>query len=745
MVFLRFVLFAACGASSTQATEQGLGMAARLGANPIRKVVTLLQKMQKKVEHEAAVADDLFDKYMCYCQSSGGSLADAIGAAKTKIPELTSGIKEAVGKKSQLEKDIKTKRQDRDAATKSVQEAEALRTKEKAEYDKEFAESKANLGSLTKAVKAISDGMSTSFLQTNAAGRLRELLNEDQSMLEADRQTVLTFLSGEERDGYAPASGEILGILKQMGDDMSKTQQEMIATEDASVKDYEALVSAKTKEVQVQSQFIEGALQRVSEVSIDLATMKNDLEDTSEALAEDSNFLADLKKTCEEKKANHEAEKEARADEVVALSETIKVMNDDDALDLFKKTLPSASASFLQVQVTSSELRAEARGIIDRARARLQTPSQRHRLDFIALALQGKPKGFEDILEIVDKLAATLKTEQSDDDDKKKYCAKEFDVTEDKKKTLTRTVADAEAFIDESREGVEKIAAEIKALKAGIVALDNSVAAATEQRKKENSEFKELMSSNTAAKELILFAKNRLNKFYNNKLHKAAPKRELSTEDQIYSKSGGEIAPEEAGGIAGTGISAFVQLNLKNRASARVASRAARRGVRAAPAPPPETAAAYMKKTEESGGVIAMMDLLVRDLDKEMTVADTEERNAQEDYEKAMADSAAKRTQDSKTMADKEAARAQMKAELEETVYSKKSSEEELKGVTNYLMTLHSECDWLVQNYGVRKEARTDEVDSLSKAKAVLSGADYSFLQLHASSSRKRRRYLRTA
>merc|ERR1719261_321618 len=148
------------------------------------------------------------------------------------------------------------------------------------------------------------------------------------------------------------------------------------------------------------------------------------------------------------------------------------------------------------------------------------------------------------------------------------------------------------------------LASEIKALGDGIKALDKQVAEATEQRKEENAEYKELMSSNTAAKDLIGFAKNRMNKFYNPTLYKAPPKRELSEEERMYSSMGGELAPTPApGGIAGTGISALVQVSVHDAD---------------APPPPPETFGAYAKKTEESGGVMAMMDLLVKELDKEM-------------------------------------------------------------------------------------------------------------------------------
>merc|ERR1719478_1026088 len=123
-------------------------------------------------------------------------------------------------------------------------------------------------------------------------------------------------------------------------------------------------------------------------------------------------------------------------------------------------------------------------------------------LDFIALAIQGKKIGFEKVIKMIDDMVVTLKTEQQDDDHKKEYCAKQFDLSDDKKKGLERSVSDLETAIEDAKEGISATEADIKALQASIKALDKSVADATEQRKEENEDFTELMASDSAAKEL---------------------------------------------------------------------------------------------------------------------------------------------------------------------------------------------------------------------------------------------------
>jgi len=282
---------------------------------------------------------------------------------------------------------------------------------------------------------------------------------------------------------------------------------------------------------------------------------------------------------------------------------------------------------------------------------------------------------------------------------------------DDKKKGLERSVSDSESAIAEQEDTIATVTSDIKALEKGIVALDKSVAEATEQRKEEHSDAQELMASDSAAKELLGFAKNRLNKFYSPKLYKAPPKRELSEEERLTLNNGGTLAPTAApGGIAGTGVEVFVQQ-------------------KDAPAPPPEAVGAYKKKGEESTGVIAMIDLLVKDLDKEMTESQTEEKNAQADYEQMMNDAAEKRAGDSKALIEKGSAKAQVEGDLQNSKAGKASAGKELMATLQVIQALHGECDWLLQYFDVRKEARAAEIDSLTNAKAVLSGADFSLVQ----------------
>merc|ERR1719330_1532609 len=125
-----------------------------------------------------------------------------------------------------------------------------------------------------------------------------------------------------------------------------------------------------------------------------------------------------------------------------------------------------------------------------------------------------------------------------------------------------------------------------------------------------------------------------------------------------------------------------------------------------------------------------MIDLLIKDLDKEMTEAETEEKDSQADYEELMSDSAAKRTADSQAVDEKSAAKADATAALESHTDAKEDATKEAMLNAKFIASLHGECDWLLQYFEARRAARAGEVDSLGRAKAVLSGADFSLVQV---------------
>merc|ERR1719482_1266578 len=190
--------------------------------------------------------------------------------------------------------------------------------------------------------------MGAAFMQTGSGAVLQRLVQNSQNLADNERAQIVSFLSGTQVENYAPASGEITGILKTMHDEMSASLTDATNAENAAITAYDSLMASKTKEINALTKAIESKMSRTGELSVKIVQMKNDLGDTEEALIEDKAFLKDLDKNCDKKKAEWEEIVKTRNEELLALADTIKVLNDDEALELFKKALPGAS-SFVQM------------------------------------------------------------------------------------------------------------------------------------------------------------------------------------------------------------------------------------------------------------------------------------------------------------------------------------------------------------------------------------------------------------
>merc|ERR1719453_2750622 len=344
---MQFVLFAMAVGLESQAAE-----------NPIRRIVNLLQMMQKEVTADGEKDEEMTEKFVCYCETSGKTLADGIQELTDKIPQIEAKIKEAVAFKERVDDELVQHKKDRADAKASIESATAQREKEAAEFAKLSGDLKANIAACGKAITAISKGMGAAFLQSGSASALKKIVLTNPKLDRYSREALTEFLSTDMSSGYAPASGEIVGILKQLLEDMEGDLKEATDTENAAIAEFEGLVSAKEKEIQAATEAIESKTARAGEVAVEIVNLKNDLEDAKEALGEDQKFLAELKKSCATAEKEYEERKASRAQELVAIGETIKILNDDDALDLFKKTLPSPS--LLQLTASDRDVRDEA-------------------------------------------------------------------------------------------------------------------------------------------------------------------------------------------------------------------------------------------------------------------------------------------------------------------------------------------------------------------------------------------------
>merc|ERR1719311_866360 len=398
--------------------------------------------------------------------------------------------------------------------------ATKIREKEHAEYLELTGESKENLDAMISAIAALEKGMGSGFLQskTQLLDRLHKILNTAQTLDNYQRSVVTSFLSGGQNPygDYHSQSGEIVGILKTMKDEMDKSLNGAVSDEEKAAAGYEELAAAKKEEISAAGAAIESKTQRSGTLAVTITTTKGDIKDTTNEMNDTEAFLANLKVECAEKKKEWAVRCQIRAEEVAAISEAIKVLNDDDALDLFKKTLslnqgPNGSQFGFIQQHEAQHNRAQ------QALQQLQSSKvdqKNLQVQFLENALKAKSVDFSKVIAMVTEMEGVLKDEQASDDAQKAFCDKDIAKSEKEQKDTEEEIASAAALIEECKEASAQTADEIALLQKEIKELDLAVAEATEQRKEEHGEYIQFMEENNAAVQLLEKAKNKLNKFY---------------------------------------------------------------------------------------------------------------------------------------------------------------------------------------------------------------------------------------
>merc|ERR1719482_2422847 len=389
------------------------------GSNPIRKVVTMVQDMQKTVEEEGKKEEDLFDKFMCYCEGGEGALAASITAGKAQIEQLSAAISRGTAEKSELDQAIVQHKADREEAEKVIKESRALREKEASEFAATSGDMKSNLASMTAALEALKKGLSASLLQTGIGSFLRSVVRTSPAVQEGERPLLMSFL--ESGSGLEGGSDQIIGIVEQMKETMEADLAESESKEATAKTDFETLMTSKTSEIAAAGKAVDTKTARSGQAAVETVQAKADKESTEKAVAEDIEFKANLAKNCATKQKEWDERCKLRAQEIEAISDTIKLLNSDDALELFKKAIPSAAASsFIQTAATTRSQMRRAKDLIKRAMSSDQAHTETRHL--MLTALKSGVHGFEKVVKMIDGMVGVLNEEQAQDDQQYKWC-----------------------------------------------------------------------------------------------------------------------------------------------------------------------------------------------------------------------------------------------------------------------------------------------------------------------------------
>jgi len=684
----------------------------------VRKVVTLLEDMKSQVTKDAKDDTVAYDKYACWCETNKGEKNEAVESAQNKIAELEALVEQSSATQAQLKSEIESLESDIASDKDSLEKATAIRAKENDAFTATSEEMNEAITALTEAVDVLSKvnllqkkghgasspklrllllqardtlkgihakgGMFRSVMQkdlwdvmsTLGAGasstflsRGSALAQEDQpkpkTAMEAGVEAKPNTLTGNTAGSksYNSRSGEIYGLLKEMLGEFKRDLAEAEKTEADALKMFNDLKASKLAEIAAAEAAVDSKSAKLAAAVATEAQAKEDIESTTNSLTADEKFLLTLEENCKTADEEYAKRVKARDEEIVALSETLKILMGDEARALFGKTL-----SFLQIngQVVADSAKSK---MINSAMQRVMRTARKHGNWMLAsLAVRMRLDSFTKVKAMMDKMLADLKKEQAAEYEKNEYCLSAIDKTEDSIKVATSEKEDLTALKVKLEGDMSMLDSEITTLKKEVSDMEISLKQAGEERKAENLVYQQSVSDQRATIHVLTMAYDRLKVFYEPK-----------------------------------GAASMAQV---------------------AQAPPPMGTGDY-EKNAYGGGVLQMVATIIRDAKNDEILLVSDEQQSQADYAKFAADATASIESDKEQILEKTKQLESTSASKAETEASLLSNGEELSGLDETLTAHHADCDWVMKYFDVRQTARKEEMEAIAEAKAILSGANF--------------------
>jgi hypothetical protein len=621
------------------------------------------------------------------------------------IDDLESGRIELTSERSELEAEIK-------GLEKTIEEETTMREKEHEDFLAAKDEMDKAIAALKSAIEVLKEGTAPAalvaqlkkvervgqgFLAKNDLSELHKILD----VPTADWKKLNREATFKKK--YEARSGGIQDILADMLKTFEDNLEEATAAEEKAAADFDALMEAKKEQLSTAKQALLDKSGEKGARGEALATSKEEKKDLEGQNERDEGYLADTKATCETRATEWDERKKLRAEEIAAIQEAIGILHSDDARDTFKKSFDSQGFFFftqLGALRHSHPHKGQAMSALSLMKT-LASSSKDVRVAAVvaALAMKEEPNPvdsmsdeeladpFKEVIGMIDELIAELETEEGDDLKTKEQCEKErMENTQEAKKVSKEIDTNVET-IDRLTAQIEAANKTIQAIAAEIQELEIELRDAGDNRAKENKEYMAAESEDMAAVELVSNAMGVLEKFY-----------------------------EEAG-LKFTQMHAEVR-RVKGSEEPFVAAGEA-------PTPPPAAMDDYSGGSRQSQGVIAMLEMIKEDIEKDIEKAKKQEKEAQEAFDKLKEDIEAAMEAKKQTQSDLEGEIASDSEARTQENTTKADNDAQLKAVMDYLKEIAPGCDFIAMNFNIRLTNRQMEVDGLKKAKSILQGAEY--------------------
>lgn len=710
LVVLAVALLSVCGEASAEA--EGARQ------NPISRVVELMRRMQKKVETDGKNEKDLFEKYECWFKTVVAKKendilisSDRVSSLNGYIADIEAGSIDFTSEAGDLAKEVKDLRADIDTM-------QSNRDREHEEYSAAKDEMEKSVAALESAVDVLSTAtadMKGSALLVMSSDLKRAMSIGKTFVKKTDAHTLNKFLSGSTPEGdvfgnmakdnkhmkkYKAKSGKIVEILADMLETFQDNLADAIKLEEEKQGTFDTLHALKESQLSGAESANTAAAKETGMRNINKQEAQSEANRLSDQISRDEGFVNQAKDSYAMKTSEFQERQRLRTGEVAAISEAASVLSSDDARDLASKSMDSQGYLLIQDETTTCmQNRADAaRKVLKRVG--FKNSNMRMAMLAVNLHYGGKRSGvltrghFDAVVDSVDAMISDLAAEAEEDVKTKEKCEDDRRKNSRLAKVTSQQIDDITAFIARKNAAIAERKAKIAKANKNIAAMNEQIRVAQEQRDEENNEYEAKKADDVAAKALVDKSMTVLKKFYDDEglafVQKSAHRK-------------GPVADEINAGAAGD-----------------------------APPPPPPTWSdgGYGGASAESNGIQAIMQMIMDDIDKDIRDAGRIEDVSLSDFNTFKSDT-------ENVIGDVEAQVVAWETEigdLQEEITTAKSNRGDKKTLLDntmgFLRLIAPGCDFMMENFELRKENRQSENDGLEEAKASLNGGSFDFVQV---------------
>eukprot|EP00933_Yihiella_yeosuensis_P004865 TRINITY_DN109268_c0_g1_i1.p1 TRINITY_DN109268_c0_g1~~TRINITY_DN109268_c0_g1_i1.p1 ORF type:complete len:752 (+),score=266.21 TRINITY_DN109268_c0_g1_i1:118-2373(+) len=372
-------------ARSMLVVAAGLTVSSADESTPTEKVIEMLNNLKDEVTKEGEAEAATYKEFETFCKDTEASKKDAIDGGETSKANLDATLKDKIGQLDMTNKDIMTKRGEKETFTTQKDENKLQCSKDQTNYDAQDADLTAAVFGLESAIEKLESAKETanapsliqreSLVGENIERSLR--MAETLGLIEEPKHQAMTaFLQGQpwldeageehNKEDYAFQSGDIVALLNKLLEEFRTEKNTAAENWGKREDDCNAFAKEKKEAIEAKGKAIEKAEQDADQLSSEIGETKADLLTTTKNLKEDRIYLSELQLNCGNRAADWEQRLKARTGELEAidtalgvLSKKVKGLDDDvgrnaELLSTSQKT--AAPTSFLQVESATSNL-----------------------------------------------------------------------------------------------------------------------------------------------------------------------------------------------------------------------------------------------------------------------------------------------------------------------------------------------------------------------------------------------------